>query len=124
MPYVSQSHFLPPPPTITCPFCRDEFPENCDYTYIDLGHYAQVSGNYCHCCSASEYGGHTNFYTHKDPGAISRPLECGEVMVFETAGGWSREMIVNRDIEMPKYMAWEGDYYGWLFGDSPSNVEC
>lgn len=43
----------------TCPFCGEWYdPDNAEYTYIDLGHYEQVSGNHCENdeCLAYELG--------------------------------------------------------------------
>jgi len=39
-----------------CPFCKNEFEENCEYLYIDLGHSQQVTPNHCDC-GAYELGG-------------------------------------------------------------------
>jgi hypothetical protein len=40
---------------VTCPFCDDTFPRNCEYVDIGVGH-QQVSANYCENCGAWEMG--------------------------------------------------------------------
>jgi hypothetical protein len=38
---------------ITCPFCKDEFPANCEYVDIGVG-WQQVTANFCQNCHAYE----------------------------------------------------------------------
>lgn len=42
-----------------CPFCGQWYEDDAEWTYIDLGHYVQVSGNHCLECGASELGAYS-----------------------------------------------------------------
>jgi hypothetical protein len=48
-----------------CPFCDDEFANNCEYVDIGVGH-QQVSANHCENCGAWEMGACDTDESHLD----------------------------------------------------------